>query len=272
MYIVEQKFVVLFGQQTYTAKLAEPGLSTAPPMKTSIPSKITRHPSVNGYVWLNEYTSDNENNNECTVGHDWSGIVISRMPVGCHRFQHIPSQQDEMNHLVLEEGNRATVKSLGMICDTTCRNCVTRSDTVPYKSCIETWGGSIALYSSEKAYCTGGGYVEIAEGAISIFRYTSNHCNLETDASASLYIRNYPSPTNGNTCSRDGTTGKYYQLMRYTKGSIVFFEGMLDCVDAECSYGCSEIKGWQEGACNLDTKGDAIQIWESSKVLGCNIS
>ena len=272
-----QRFRVAIGSMTYSGKLSSlPSDSTAPttPAVTSRavktePPASTAHPAEDGFVWLNEYTADNENIMDCSAGHDWSGIVISKMPVGCHRFQHEATKQDEFNFLALDQGTGA-VSQFGMVCDTQCSSCISNQATgMEFNSCQSTWGGSVAVYPAER-HCLGASYIEVADGALSIFRYSGAQCELDTDLSDTLYIRNYPAPVTGAaaTCTADGSTGTFYALTRTAdENGEVFFSGQLGCSDSDCSDGCTEIAAWQEGACEADKNGKGIRIWETTNVL-----
>lgn len=272
-----QRFRVAIGSVTYVGKLSSlpiDGTSSTTLAVTSRevvtePPASTAHPTEAGFVWLNEYTSDNENIMDCSAGHDWSGIVISKMPVGCHRFQHEATKQDEFNFLALDPATSA-VSQFGMVCDTQCSSCISNQATgMEFNSCQSTWGGSVAVYPAER-HCLGASYIEVEDGALTIFRYSGAQCDLDTDLSDTLYARNYPAPVTGEAaaCTADGSTGTFYALTRTSdENGEVFFSGHLGCSDSDCSEGCTEIAAWQEGACQADKDGKAIQIWETTNVL-----
>lgn len=250
-----------------------------PHQTTKIPSSdppathpvVTQPPSERGYVWLNEYTSDNENMMDCSTGSAWSGVVISRMPTGCHRFQHQSTSQDEYNFLALQNGQ---VSHFGMVCDPRCTSCISQHNEFSYGGCVSTWGGSVSVSSGQGEPCIGASYIDSAENSISIFSYSDVGCDIEgSNMAATLYIRNYPpaeTTTEGiePTCTRDGTTARYYALSRLSdENGNVFFNGKLGCSDDECTKGCTEVKSWQEGACNRGADGNGIRIWESADAL-----
>lgn len=220
----------------------------------------TEHPSVNGYVWLSEYTADNEDIGECSTGHAWSGMVLSRMPVGCHRFQHAMTQQDEYNFLGLSDGKAS---KFGMICDPSCSSCISQEVDLEYSSCVGTWGGSITVYPAGDV-CIGASYVELSEGGLSISRFSEPGCDIAADPKSTLYLRNYPAPdtTADATCRADGSRGKYYALSRIAdENGAVFYNGKLDCTDSDCTEGCTEVDSWQEGSCHSDdSTGHGVRI------------
>lgn len=270
---VASQFRVAVGAATYIAKLSSlPSNSTSTPptrpVATTLPAS-TAHPTEHGFIWLNEYTSDNENIMDCSAGHDWSGIVISKMPVGCHRFQHAATKQDEFNFLGLD-ADTGDVSRFGMICDPQCSSCISQQESgMAFNNCQQTWGGSVSVYP-EGGHCLGASYIEINDGALSLFRYSGATCDLQNDPSDTLYIRNYPPSSTGSTasCVADGTTGKFYALTRTTDNDgAVFFTGKMDCTDAECTEGCTKVDSWQEGTCHTDANGKGMKIWESINVL-----
>jgi len=212
---------------------------------------------------------DNENIMDCSAGHDWSGIVISKMPTGCHRFQHAPTKQDEYNFLELN-ADTGGVARFGMICDPQCSSCISQQESgMAFNNCQQTWGGSVSVYP-EGGHCLGASYIEVDDGALSLFRYSGTACNLDTDPSDTLYVRNYPAPVTGEaaSCTADGSTGKYYALARTADNDgTIFFSGKMDCTDSDCTEGCTEVDSWQEGMCHADAEGNGMKIWESVNVL-----
>ena len=68
--------------------------------------------------------------------------------------------------------------------------------------------------------------------------------------------------SDASECHADGTTGKYYALSKVAdEHGDVFYNGILDCLDSECSEDCITVSLWQEGSCQRDsTTGHGIQI------------
>jgi hypothetical protein len=227
----------------------------------------TEHPSLKGFVWLNEYTSDIENLDDCSTGGDWSGVVISRMPIGCHRFTHAQTKQDEYNWLSLENG---ASNHFGMVCDPQCKSCISQVEDFAYGGCSATWGGSVSITTQSDDPCIGATYLDTSEGTISVFKYSTAGCDLMANPATTLYIRNYPDvPMNAQaTCTRDGTTDTFYKLTRVAdeKGAV-FYNGMLGCSDDECSVGCTAVQSWQENSCNRAADGTGMRIANANNAL-----
>jgi len=245
-----------------------PIMTTTPEVTTT--AKSTEHPSIKGYVWLNEYSADNEDITDCSATDEWSTIVVSRMPVGCHRFQHTRTHQDEYNFVNLENGHAS---QFGMICDAMCSSCISQVENLTYSDCIGTWGGSVSMYPAGP-YCVGGaadGMNEIDENAVTINRYSTQGCDLDTNAATVLYTRNYPPVVMESelTCVADGTTDKFYALSKVSDDQgDVFFNGLLDCTDSDCKENCITVNLWQEGSCQRDSAtGNGIQIANTRDTL-----
>lgn len=264
------KFRVAIGSKTYKARLsALPGITTSQASTvTTVPPRSTEHPTTHGYVWLNEYTADSENINDCSTGHDWSGIVVSKMPVGCHRFVHEATRQDEFNMLALDPDS-GNVTRFGMICDIGCTSCISNAqDEMAYSECQETWGGSVSINAHDD-HCLGATYLDNTEGTVSVFQYSSASCNFDEDLSTSLYVRNYPAPIEGDeSCTADGTTGTFYTL-QITGGDDgeVTFSGKMGCSDSACSEDCTAVDNWREGACQSSAAGKGMSIWLAKNAL-----
>lgn len=267
---IDGKFRVALHSRTYTARLSSmPQPTTTKEVPTTVSTRLrktTEHPSVNGFVWLNEFTSDNEDINDCSTGHDWSGVVVSKMPVGCHRFIHEQTHQDEFNFLELDP-DTGNITRFGMICDIGCTSCINNADpSTQFNDCQTTWGGSVSINENDK-HCLGAAYLDHSNETVSILQYTTSSCNFDEDPSTVLYVRNYPPPLENDQCKADGSTGTFYMLNKKQTQKGLVFSGRLGCTDNECNDDCTIVEEWEEGSCHLSSKGNGLALWNSNNIL-----
>jgi len=199
----------------------------------------------------------------------WEEAIISRVTEGCHRFQHLPSQQDTYRSLELDDYGH--VKKLGVYCGPTCEKCEVVYTDVPFGECVPSQDDtSSALYPPE-FFCMGSANTRLASGGMVTYAFTETGSDVVDQASNVATIRGYPAVT--GSCERDGKTkapATYYKLKQSEGTTGLVYTGVMQCVSDDCTNCAVTVAGWEEGSCQAVGDAGFIQIFSNENLKRCD--